>query len=72
MIDYTEQDASIDSLIWQFISESNFAGDFAAYLKHKPEGAAHREEAKRLARELSAGPTQDVPFRTDDARRGNP
>ncbi|MBI4988186.1 MAG: SEL1-like repeat protein [Rhodocyclales bacterium] len=41
----TYDDSRIDTLIWQAIAESDCPEDFRHYLRHKPEGAAHLEEA---------------------------
>lgn len=41
----TYDDSRIDALIWQAIAASDCPEDFRRYLRHKPEGAAHLEEA---------------------------
>jgi TPR repeat protein len=38
-------DTAIDTLIWQEIADSNCPDDFRAYLRHKPEGALHLDDA---------------------------
>ncbi|MBK8119806.1 MAG: hypothetical protein IPK39_11995 [Sulfuritalea sp.] len=38
-------DAAIDRLIWQVIRDSQCPDDFRAYLDHRPENAAHLDEA---------------------------
>lgn len=45
MFDYTVADTQIDQVIWEHIKESACPEDFHAYLRHKPEGAAHLDEA---------------------------
>lgn len=53
MIKY--DDREIDEILWSAIEHSDSAADFAAYLKHKPEGAAHIDDAKKRFHVLADG-----------------
>ena len=75
----TYDDSEIDAILWSEIEHSESAGDFAAYLKHKPEGAIHIDSAKKRFKVLSNGPTSEAPtFRSAIerirllAKAGNP
>jgi hypothetical protein len=48
-------DSEIDEILWSAIEHSDSAADFAAYLKHKPEGASHIDDAKKRFHTLADG-----------------
>ena len=55
-------DCNIDTILWNAICASNNPADFAIYLRHRPENAAHLTEAESRQHTLGAQTSEELHF----------